>query len=84
MPDTVNVRLRCFAQVKDALGREELGLTFPAGATTVELEKRVRELAAGKLDRITLRVAVNRRYAPEPVPLHDGDEVALIPPVQGG
>ena len=31
-----------------------------------------------------LLYAVNREYAPRDRELHDGDEVALIPPVSGG
>ena len=31
-----------------------------------------------------LRVAVNQKYVPNEVELKDGDEVAFIPPVQGG
>ena len=31
-----------------------------------------------------IAVAVNREYAQLHTPLHDGDEVALLPPVSGG
>ena len=31
-----------------------------------------------------IAVAVNRDYATLATPLHDGDEVALLPPVSGG
>jgi molybdopterin converting factor small subunit len=33
---------------------------------------------------VRLRVAVNRKYIPEKIELKDGDEIAFIPPVQGG
>jgi molybdopterin converting factor small subunit len=33
---------------------------------------------------VSLRVAVNQKYVPEETVLDDGDEVAFIPPVQGG
>lgn len=32
----------------------------------------------------SLAVAVNREYASASIVLHDGDEVALLPPVSGG
>jgi sulfur-carrier protein len=38
------------------------------------------ELAPGK----TVRVAVNKEVAGPTTPVHDGDEVALFPPVTGG
>jgi molybdopterin converting factor small subunit len=44
----------------------------------------IREKSAGALDDVTLRTAVNKDYVSQPVPLEDGDEVAFIPPVQGG
>jgi molybdopterin converting factor small subunit len=31
-----------------------------------------------------IKIAVNRRYADEDAELHEGDEVACIPPVSGG
>ncbi|MDA0842174.1 MAG: molybdopterin converting factor subunit 1 [Planctomycetota bacterium] len=34
--------------------------------------------------RPSLRVAVNHEYAHNEDPVHDGDEVAIIPPVSGG
>ena len=54
------------------------------GSTTADLEIMIRKKGAGALDGITLLAAVNKHYVSEPVPLEDGDEVAFIPPVQGG
>jgi molybdopterin converting factor small subunit len=48
------------------------------------LEELVREQARGQLEGISLRTAVNRVYVPESVVVQDGDEIAFIPPVQGG
>lgn len=45
------------------------------------LRERYPELRDGQAG---FRVAVNRQYADLAAPLHDGDEVALIPPVSGG
>ena len=41
-------------------------------------------MAGQKLDKIPFKIAVNQTYIIEPVILEDGDELALIPPVQGG
>jgi molybdopterin converting factor small subunit len=54
------------------------------GKTTSQLEQLIREKAHGKLDGISLRVAINQKYIPNETELIDGDEVAFIPPVQGG
>ena len=74
----------CFSQVKYALETNELIIELETGATTNILEKVIREKADGKLDGVSLRFALNQKYIPEDTELNDGDEVAFIPPVQGG
>ena len=80
----MKVLVKCFSQVKYAVGTSELALDLSPGATTADLETMIREKGAGELDDVTLRTAVNKHYISEPVPLEDGDEVAFVPPVQGG
>lgn len=80
----INVKIKCFSQVKYALGTGELMLELETGTTTDMLEKVIRKKANNKLDGISLRVALNQKYIPENIELSDGDEVAFIPPVQGG
>ena len=80
----MKVLVKCFSQVKYAIGKSELSLVLNPEATTADLETMIREKSAGALDDVTLRIAVNKHYVIEPVLLEDGDEVAFIPPVQGG
>ena len=80
----IQVNIKCFSQVKYALETDELKLELEVGTTTVELEKIIREKASGKLDQVSLRVAINQKYVPNETELKDGDEVVFIPPVQGG
>ena len=80
----IQVNIKCFSQVKYALDADEIKLELEAGTTTVELEKIIREKASGKLDQVSLRVAINQKYVPNETELKDGDEVVFIPPVQGG
>ena len=80
----IQVKVKCFSQVKYALGTHELALELEIGTTTTGLDKLIREKAVGKLDGVSLRVAINQKYVPEETVLDDGDEVAFIPPVQGG
>ena len=80
----IQVKVKCFSQVKYALETDEIKLELEAGTTTVELEKIIREKASGKLDKVSLRVAINQKYVPNETELIDGDEVVFIPPVQGG
>ena len=80
----MKIYVKCFSQVKYAVGTSELSLDLNSGATTADLETMIREKSAGALDDVTLRTAVNKQYVSKPIPLDDGDEVAFIPPVQGG
>lgn len=80
---TVHVKL--FALLRDRAGVAELTLDLPAAtdvsAAAASLAGRFPALA-GFLPRVAY--AVNREYVPASTPLHDGDELALIPPVSGG
>jgi molybdopterin synthase catalytic subunit len=85
MTETISIRVRAFAALRQALGAGEVTLTVPTGTDVAGLLAR---LAAAhpnaNLPARRFTVAVNRTYArPERV-LADGDEVALIPPVSGG
>ena len=80
----IKIRLKCFSQVKYALGQNEIVIEMENGASTDDLEKIVRKKAEGKLNDVTLSTAVNKKYISRNTELEDGDEVAFIPPVQGG
>jgi len=80
----MRITVKCFSQVRYALEKDELSLELGPGKTTKDVEDLVREHANKKLDGVLFRTAVNRIYIKEPRELKDGDEVAFIPPVQGG
>jgi len=80
----VTVTVLLFASYAEKLGRNSLGLQIADGSTVATVLQSVRALpGASHLPPLPL-VAVNRTYAREGTVLHDGDEVALIPPVAGG
>jgi molybdopterin converting factor subunit 1 len=81
----MHVRVRLFAVVRDAAGVGEVRLELPAEATAAEAASRLCEQfpqIAPYLSKVAY--AVNQSYAPAETLLHDGDELALIPPVSGG
>ena len=80
----IKIRLKCFSQVKYALGSNEIIFELENGSSTDDLEKIVRKKTKGKLNDVTLSTAVNKKYISKNTELKDGDEVAFIPPVQGG
>ncbi len=81
----MTIQVRLFALLRDAAGIEECQLElapgargFDAKATLVQHHRRLKGLIE------YARLAVNQEYQPWETPLHDGDELSLIPPVSGG
>jgi molybdopterin synthase catalytic subunit len=85
MAETITVRVRAFALLREILGTAEVAVTLPAGADIAALLARLaQDFPDAKLAGRRFTTAVNRSYAPPATILSDGDEVALIPPVSGG
>ena len=81
----MQVSVKLFGAVREAVGRKELALTLAAGARVADLRQRLaRDHAIFTRYGARLAAAVNQRTAPEDTPLADGDEVAFLPPVAGG
>lgn len=80
---TVVVRL--FSRAQDAVGEASLRLEIAEGETIASVLDRL-DAAYPSLAalRASLLVAVNFGYVTPDRPLAPGDEIALIPPVQGG
>jgi len=74
-----------FGTLKDLFALEREAMDVPDGAT-VEVLLRLLRARTSKQNDIwrTLAVAVNREYGSLATVLHEGDEVALLPPVSGG
>lgn len=81
----MRVRVLAFARLRELLGFGERELELGAGTTIDELWAR---LAAGDADvaplRASTRFARNGTLVEGAAPLHDGDEIALMPPIGGG
>ena len=79
----MRITVLCFAQTREMTGAPALGFELPDGATLVALIAAL-HAAHPALAGVPLRYALNREFASAEHPLHEGDEVALIPPVAGG
>jgi molybdopterin converting factor subunit 1 len=82
----MEVTVRLFAILREGAGRDSIELSLPDGATAAEAIEALRsegELGA-LIDRLPVRMAVNRDYAEPTTVLAPGDELALVPPVSGG
>ena len=83
----MKVQVRYFASLREALGPTDT-LELPAGATVGALrevllargEPHAQVLARGR----AVRCALDQAMCDEDATLHDGAEVAFVPPVTGG
>jgi molybdopterin converting factor subunit 1 len=81
---TVTVKL--FAILRERAGSDAVEIELPDGATVADALATLAERAelAELLERMPVRMAVNRDYADPETALAAGDELALVPPVSGG
>jgi len=82
----MTVRVRLFAILRQSAGSDSVEVEVEEGATVADaLAVLGREPGLESvLDRVPVRMAVNRNYADPETPLSAGDELALVPPVSGG
>lgn len=81
----MKIRVLFFASCRDITGQKETDVEIDSETTVGQL-KNVLLSNYPDLEGLhkVLSVAVNTEYSDDTTVLHDGDEVALIPPVSGG
>ena len=81
---TLTVRVLLFGSYAEALERDALELTFAGPVTVGEALTRLRSLPGG--DRLPPKplCALNLKQASMELPLAEGDELAILPPLAGG
>ena len=80
----MKVSVRFFAFYRERAGTSQTEVELPDEATPEELLIRLRSIYPSLPLSDSVLIAVNSEYASLEAPLHDGDEVAFIPPVSGG
>ena len=81
----MKITIRLFAQLRLQSGTASVTLELPEGATvSTALDRFFADYPGLSPYRPTLLSAVDLDYAAPGQPLRDGQEIALIPPVQGG
>ena len=81
----MRVTVRLFARLRDLAGTGELvrEVQDPATVRTVWTSLTAEIPSLVQYEK-TMSVAVNAEYARMAAAVHDGDEVAFLPPVSGG
>ena len=79
------MRVLFFAQLKDATGCDAVELAVSSPLNDEQLwAMLLQKFPALAKHRKSVRLACNGEYAGAKTQFHNGDEVALIPPVSGG
>jgi len=81
----MTITIKLFAILKDRAGTSQTKIEIPAGTgINHAVERLARQYPTIQPFLCKLAYAVNEHYMPVTTELHDGDELALIPPVSGG
>jgi len=81
----MRVTVRLFARLRDLAGAGELVREVPDQATVQTVWNALtREMPSLVEYERTMSVAVNAEYSRMAATVHEGDEVAFLPPVSGG
>jgi molybdopterin converting factor small subunit len=83
--DFMLVTIRFYSRLKDLAGCAETRETLPPGSTLADLLQALGARFPGlRSAEKSILLAVGLDYQDRGYTLRDGDEVALLPPVQGG
>ena len=78
------IKVKLFSHLKYALTCDAIEIELSADDTTRELEEKIRLKGGSDIVSMPFRIALNHEFVSEPKKIHQDDEIALIPPVQGG
>lgn len=81
----MRVTVQLFARLRELAGRAETTCELAAGASVADVWGAIERAhpAVAPL-RTAVSAAVNAEFASMATEVHDGDEVAFLPPVSGG
>ena len=78
------IKIKLFSHLKYIFKKDEIELKFTAGETTKDLEDKIRKIGGEQIVSMPFRIALNHEFVLKPRKVNESDEIALIPPVQGG
>ena len=81
----MKIEVQFFSRLRDLAGVTRTALELPAGSTVTDLLARLYDDHPKMQDwDKTLLIAIGLEFAERTEKLHEGDEVSVMPPVQGG
>jgi molybdopterin converting factor subunit 1 len=83
--DDDKIKVRLFAVLKEAVGKKEIIIAVPSGATLKMLKNKIlQEYPALNSFSNKFILSVNLKVATDDTIITRGDEIAILPPVSGG
>jgi MoaD family protein len=81
----MKVRVQFFAQLRDLTGEQELVVDLAKGATVADLLVKIYEqVPAVRAHDAGILVGAGLEFVDRNYKLEPGDEISIMPPVQGG
>ena len=81
----MNVRVQFYAQLRELIGVQELNLELPQGATVRDLLEQIyAQKPALRSHDNSILVGAGLEFVNRDYKLNPGEEIAIMPPVQGG
>lgn len=82
----MRIEVKLYAMLRERAGTGRLEIELAEGSTVADAIREAAQVGGlGELlERMPVRLAVNREYADEGAPISAGDELVMIPPVSGG
>jgi molybdopterin converting factor subunit 1 len=81
----MKLRVLFFSVLRDITGTDEIAVELPAGSAMADLLAHIETRWPKLRDWApSMLLALDQTYVKRDAVLHDGGEVALMPPVQGG
>lgn len=79
----MNYRVLYFASLRDQAGRDAEDIESPQ-TDAATLYETLKKQHGFRLEKASLRIAINGAFAKWDCELRDGDEIAFLPPMSGG
>lgn len=80
----MKITIKFFALGRELVGSNELEKNYEHPVTVQDVMSDLKNEYPKLAQLRSVLIAVNMEYADDSMPLKDGDEVAIIPPVSGG
>ncbi len=78
------IDIQLFAYCKELIGRDKITLNLKNQTTVGELKRKIIELYPVLSQGIQFAIALNYEIVNQTTPVKQKDEVAILPPVNGG